>query len=89
MGRLPTRLSELVESDGSERWPGPFINGPIPNDPWGNPVKYIVLGERQYELRCFGPDGIEGTEDDILKSTQQTAAPLPSAPQPGPSEGAR
>ena len=38
----------------------------LPKDAWGNDFIYISpAGERPYELKSLGPDGIEGTEDDI------------------------
>lgn len=39
----------------------------IKNDPWGN--KYLLCdGERlgKFEVICSGPDGLQGTEDDIF-----------------------
>ena len=38
----------------------------LPKDGWGNNFVYICPGEKHpYELFSKGPDGIEGTEDDI------------------------
>jgi general secretion pathway protein G len=39
----------------------------IPKDGWGNPFVYLSPGmeDHPYELFSKGPDGIEGTEDDI------------------------
>lgn len=38
----------------------------LPEDPWGNPYVLLSPGEvGQYDIFSFGPDGIEGTEDDI------------------------
>ena len=39
----------------------------VPKDAWGNDFIYIYPGEdgHPYELRSKGPDGEEGTEDDI------------------------
>lgn len=39
----------------------------IPTDPWKNEYRYRRLPDsspRPFELRCVGPDGIEGNEDD-------------------------
>ncbi len=39
----------------------------IPTDPWKNEYRYHRLSDsspRPFELRCVGPDGIEGNEDD-------------------------
>ncbi|PAW70825.1 MAG: hypothetical protein B9S38_07135, partial [Verrucomicrobiia bacterium Tous-C4TDCM] len=39
----------------------------IPTDPWKNEYRYRRLPDsspRPFELRCVGPDGIAGNEDD-------------------------
>jgi hypothetical protein len=71
MGRLPLRLQDLVEPEtNSPRWLGPYFWGTIPADPWGHAVNYTVLPGNQFELRSLGPDGVERTEDDIIKSNR-------------------
>lgn len=43
------------------------IASKVPTDPWNNEYRYRRLPDsspRPFELRCVGPDGIEGTEDD-------------------------
>lgn len=38
----------------------------VPKDAWGHDFIYISpAGNKPYELKSVGPDGIEGTEDDI------------------------
>ncbi|WP_461831241.1 type II secretion system major pseudopilin GspG [Aquifex sp.] len=38
----------------------------LPKDAWGNDFIYISpAGSKPYELKSAGPDGVEGTEDDI------------------------
>ena len=39
----------------------------VPKDAWGNDFIYIspAPGGKPYDLKSKGPDGIEGTEDDI------------------------
>ncbi len=40
----------------------------IPKDPWGNPYKYERPGKHykhKYDVWSMGPDGLDGTEDDI------------------------
>ena len=59
-GKYPTQLSELQEGDDDNP---PILDGDI-TDPWGNEIKYERKGKRIY-LTSFGPDGEEGTEDDI------------------------
>ncbi len=49
-------------------WRGPYLKKNLPNDPWGNPYKYVAPGvhnKEDYDLSSFGPDGAEGNEDDI------------------------
>ena len=59
-GKFPGQLSELQEGDDDNP---PLLDGGI-EDPWGNEIKYEKRGKRIY-LTSFGPDGEDGTEDDI------------------------
>ena len=59
-GKYPGQLSELQEGDDDNP---PLLEGEI-TDPWGNEIKYEKRGKRIY-LTSFGPDGEDGTEDDI------------------------
>lgn len=45
-------------------WNGPYINKPIPRDPWGNDYEYTIPGfhNTPYSIRSFGRDGREGGE---------------------------
>ncbi len=48
-------------------WKG-YLKNPVRNDPWGHPYVYKQPGEHNptgYDLYSFGPDGVEGTEDDV------------------------
>jgi general secretion pathway protein G len=45
-------------------------------DPWKNPIQYVqvanpALGESPFDLVSFGPDGREGTDDDIRYSAME------------------
>jgi general secretion pathway protein G len=54
--------------DSGRRWAGPYIKIPIPADPWGRPFRYQSPGRHNpasYDLWSQGPDGIDGTPDDI------------------------
>jgi len=49
-------------------WRGPYLAGPMPNDPWGRPYRYEYPGKHgpdKPDLWSIGPDGASGTEDDI------------------------
>jgi general secretion pathway protein G len=51
-----------------ENWNGPYLKGTrVPLDPWGHPYRYRVLTDRlpPYEITSFGPDGREGSADNI------------------------
>lgn len=48
-------------------WKG-YLQTGLRNDPWGKPYIYRYPSERGrggYDLFSAGPDGVEGTEDDI------------------------
>lgn len=57
-GRRPQFLSELADSRVVER---------EPSDPWGHEFIYRSPGTegRSFDLLSAGPDGLEGTEDDV------------------------
>ncbi|HEX5242642.1 MAG TPA: type II secretion system protein GspG [Tepidisphaeraceae bacterium] len=74
VGRYPTEregLSALwdVPLGTESRWHGPYIKPRVVRDPWGRPYVYHLVGEAphdSYRLISRGPDGIEGTADDIV-----------------------
>lgn len=52
----------------TSRWGGPYLNKDIPLDPWGSPYQYAYPGRyrpEEYDIWSLGPDGIDGTDDDI------------------------
>jgi general secretion pathway protein G len=58
-GKYPNSLSELVSGDRK------YIDATgVPKDPWGNEYVYKPAGDG-YTLKSCGPDGVEGTEDDV------------------------
>ena len=64
-------LEVLVEEpSGALNWNGPYLKkGGVPKDPWGNAYVYEQPGrnnENGYDLYSKGPDGKQGTEDDIV-----------------------
>ena len=57
--------ADLTDPD---KWQGPYLEDPVPVDPWDNPYQYVSPGTHNpdgYDVWSFGPDGIDGTEDDI------------------------
>ena len=72
-GLYPEELKYLIEKPGdveiAEQWTRPYIEDPIfLQDPWGRAFKYSPIGIHNvggFDLWSLGPDGIDGTADDI------------------------
>jgi general secretion pathway protein G len=51
------------------KWRGPYLESDIPPDPWGNEYLYEEVqdqyGEPSFQITSLGPDGTNGTPDDI------------------------
>ena len=56
--KAPETLAQLTQDP-------PPIAKKIPQDPWGNDYIYRKTGNLEWEILSAGPDGSEGTEDDI------------------------
>lgn len=69
-GRYPNTedgLNALLTKPGSAtNWNGPYLKKKA-IDPWGNQYKYASPGSHNndYDLYSLGPDGTDGTSDDI------------------------
>ena len=70
-GKYPTSEEGLnslrVQPPGSQNWKGPYLKQE-PVDPWNRPYRYVYPGAKNpqdYDLFSLGPDGAEGTSDDI------------------------
>lgn len=70
-GRFPTTqegLASLRTNPGDlSTWKGQYLKKE-PKDPWGRPYGYRCPGSRSsgdYDLYSFGPNGVEGDNDDI------------------------
>ena len=66
-GRLPTAregLVSLIHDPGMDGWEGPYVFELKP-DPWGRAFGFERLGEG-FRVYSAGPDGEEGTGDDIV-----------------------
>ena len=60
-------LQALVENvDDLETWRGPYLQGSLPKDPWGNDYVYRCPGEenRPFEVISYGADGEIGGEGE-------------------------
>jgi len=71
-GRYPTTeegLAALYEQPANaDGWHGEYLKTGASSDPWGNPYVYIQPGRHNassYDLYSYGPDGNEGSGDDI------------------------
>src|ERR1043166_3847608 len=61
-------LSLMQKPREARNWHGPYLEGKIPKDPWGNDYLYECPGSHNresYDLWSAEPDGVSGTEDDI------------------------
>jgi general secretion pathway protein G len=50
------------------KWRGPYLEKDVPADPWNNAYRYEYPGKYDPEMPdiwSYGPDGIDGTDDDI------------------------
>lgn len=58
-----------------KNWKGPYLKKDVPLDPWGNVYVYAYPGTHNtsgYDLYSYGPDGQDGTDDDISNWTSTT-----------------
>lgn len=67
---FPKNLNDLIQQPNSmTNWRGPYFDPPkVPIDPWGDNYIYEFPGKHNpssYDLMSAGPDGKEGTDDDI------------------------
>jgi general secretion pathway protein G len=61
--------------DNLPGWSGPYLDKPIPNDPWSRPYIYKCPGEHgPYDLYSFGADGVPGGEGENRDITNWGAA---------------
>lgn len=69
IGRYPTGeegliLLETPNESVQGMWAGPYLDGGLPADPWGNPYQYEPAASPtdRGEVFSFGADGAEGGE---------------------------
>ncbi len=69
-------LLDLIQQPReAQSWHGPYLQNEsgIPDDPWGHPYIYVCPGKHNpssYDIISVGPDGREGTDDDITNWQQ-------------------
>jgi general secretion pathway protein G len=69
----PQGLDNLINKPGdatiAERWAGPYMDATkIPQDPWDHEYKFVAPGKHNrdtFDVWSMGPDGQDGTADDI------------------------
>ncbi|RIK79168.1 MAG: type II secretion system protein GspG [Planctomycetota bacterium] len=77
MRKFPTSeegLASLIEKpaeDEKNQWDGPYLDTPdLPKDPWNNDYRYEFPPKQGQgdspDLWSLGPDGEDGTDDDIV-----------------------
>lgn len=72
MNGYPQTLDDLIQapSDATNpnKWGGPYLEKKVPLDPWENEYMYANPGKNnttKFDIWSMGPDGMDGTEDDI------------------------
>jgi len=69
-------LMDLIQQPrDAQSWHGPYLQNEsgIPDDPWGHSYIYVCPGKHNpssYDIISIGPDGREGTDDDITNWQQ-------------------
>ncbi len=72
VGRYPNTsegLEALIRNPGNvDSWKSSYLNkAELPKDPWGKPYVYRSPGQHgDFDLLSYGPDGVEGGEDDVV-----------------------
>ncbi len=71
-GDFPASLDALYQPPADladpNKWGGPYLEEPLPPDPWGNEYQYLYPGSRNpgtYDVWSMGPDKADGTADDV------------------------
>lgn len=66
---------DALTADGDQTKWRKFMEDPAPNDAWKHPWGYKQVSshgdEEKYDLWSNGPDGEEGTDDDIVSWTKE------------------
>jgi len=72
---LQALVEEPEDPDAATRWQGKYLDAEIPQDPWGNDYQYAFPPEHNSDfpdIWSMGPDGEDGTEDDIVNWKDET-----------------
>ncbi|MCH2182826.1 MAG: type II secretion system major pseudopilin GspG [Mariniblastus sp.] len=75
VGRFPNTLDDLhIQPAGltTRQWRGPFLQDPVPMDPWGNEYVYSPdAANNRVFISSAGPDGQQGSPDDVPEPNTQ------------------
>ena len=73
-----TSKDSIADDADKANWRGPYLKEAITKDKWNHDLVYHfpgqIRGEEYYDLISFGPDGQEGTADDITNHDRQKNA---------------
>ncbi|MEM7313998.1 MAG: type II secretion system major pseudopilin GspG [Planctomycetota bacterium] len=63
---LNALVSPPSDLPNQTRWRGPYLEGKnVPLDSWDQPYQYQMIDGGNYRIWSVGPDGSDGTADDI------------------------
>jgi general secretion pathway protein G len=75
VGRFPNTLDDLFTQPAGlspRQWRGPYLNDPVPMDPWGNEYNYSPdEANNRVFISSAGPDGQQGSPDDVPEPNTQ------------------
>lgn len=72
--KLPEALQDLTQLHPQTNEPYLSV---VPLDPWGRAYRLEPLDGAAFRIRCAGPDGLFGTEDDLVwPRTEEQATPV-------------
>ncbi|MCA9266097.1 MAG: type II secretion system major pseudopilin GspG [Planctomycetales bacterium] len=56
-----------------DKWAGPYLDANVvPLDPWDGEYQYQLIDADNYVIWSLGPDGVDGSEDDIRSNDATT-----------------
>jgi general secretion pathway protein G len=74
-GAFPSELNDLFQPPSGMtqvQWGGPYLKEPVDGDPWSRPYNYMAdETQNRVTITSNGPDGKQGTEDDVPGPTGQ------------------
>lgn len=72
MNKYPSSIDDLMtkpsDAAEAEKWGQAYLEEKLKPDPWGNDYQYVAPGKHNtdsFDVWSNGPDGQNGTDDDI------------------------